>query len=77
MITGNLYLANVGDCRGLLCKIDTDGALRVIQLSVDHNLSNEDELLRLSRTGLNIEKLRQGLTLLKFSNCFSELIGIL
>ena len=57
---GNLYVANVGDCRGLLCKIDTDGVLRVVQLSVDHNLSNEDELLRLSRTGLNVDKLRQG-----------------
>jgi len=56
---GNLYVANVGDCRGLLCKIDTDGVLRVVQLSVDHNLSNEDELLRLSRTGLNVDKLRQ------------------
>jgi len=55
----NLYVANVGDCRVLLCKIDADGVLRVIQLSVDHNLSNEDELLRLSRTGLDIDKLRQ------------------
>lgn len=61
-------MANVGDCRGLLCKFDADGVLRVIQLSVDHNLSNEDELLRLSRTGLNIEKLRQGSILLRICN---------
>lgn len=29
------------------------------QLSVDHNLTNEDELLRLSHTGVDIEKLHQ------------------
>ena len=60
-LLGNLYVANVGDCRGLLCKIDADGVLRVMQLTVDHDLTNEDELLRLSHTGLDVEKLHQSI----------------
>ena len=56
---GNLYVANAGDCRALLCKIDNDGVLRVFQLSIDHDLSNEDELLRLWHIGLDVDKLRQ------------------
>ena len=52
-------MANAGDCRALLCKIDNDGVLRVFQLSIDHDLSNEDELLRLSHIGLDVDKLRQ------------------
>uniref|UniRef100_T1J677 TGF-beta-activated kinase 1 and MAP3K7-binding protein 1 n=1 Tax=Strigamia maritima TaxID=126957 RepID=T1J677_STRMM len=52
-----LYVANVGDSRALLCQ-NENGELRVIQLSVDHDLKNEDELLRLSLLGLNIDKIR-------------------
>lgn len=43
-----------------MCKIDADGVLRVVQLTVDHDLTNEDELLRLSHSGLDVEKLRKG-----------------
>jgi hypothetical protein len=58
--SGRLYVANVGDSRALLCRTDSNGVLRVIQLSVDHDLSNEDELLRLSQLGLDVDKFRQG-----------------
>ncbi|KAK3914957.1 TGF-beta-activated kinase 1 and MAP3K7-binding protein 1 [Frankliniella fusca] len=54
IIKGRLFVANVGECRALLCKSDPDGVLRVLQLSVDHNLYNEDELLRLQQLGLDI-----------------------
>lgn len=57
---GRLYVANVGDSRALLCKTDSNQVLRVVQLSVDHDLRNEDELLRLSHLGLDIESIRQG-----------------
>ncbi|KAJ8684310.1 hypothetical protein QAD02_020102 [Eretmocerus hayati] len=57
---GKLYVANVGDSRALLCKIDDNQVLRVIQLSVDHDLRNEDELLRLTQLGLDIKSIRQG-----------------
>lgn len=49
-----LYVANVGECRVLLCKTDKDDVLRVIQPSVDHNLSNLDEVMRLENLGLKI-----------------------
>ncbi|XP_066582091.1 TGF-beta-activated kinase 1 and MAP3K7-binding protein 1-like [Prorops nasuta] len=57
---GRLYVANVGDSRALLCKSDCNQVLRVVQLSVDHDLRNEDELLRLSQLKLDTESIRQG-----------------
>ena len=59
-----LYVANVGDSRALLCRTDENGVLRVIQLSSDHDLSNEDELLRLYNLGL--DKISQGKSIEKF-----------
>ncbi|XP_076366760.1 TGF-beta-activated kinase 1 and MAP3K7-binding protein 1-like isoform X2 [Tachypleus tridentatus] len=55
-----LYVASVGDCRALLVKTNSDGSLRIIQLTTNHDIYNEDELLRLSHIGLDIEKIRQG-----------------
>ncbi|XP_050310738.1 TGF-beta-activated kinase 1 and MAP3K7-binding protein 1-like [Anthonomus grandis grandis] len=54
-----LYVANVGNCRVLLCQTDTNNVLKVVQLSIDHDLKNEDELLRLSQIGLNVNQLRK------------------
>lgn len=54
-----LYVANVGTCRVLLCQTDPNSVLKVVQLSVDHDLRNEDELLRLSQIGININNLRR------------------
>ncbi|GLH04118.1 Probable protein phosphatase CG10417 [Gryllus bimaculatus] len=56
---GRLYVANVGDSRALLCRTDANGVLRVVQLSVDHDMKNEDEVLRLSQLGLDTEKVQQ------------------
>lgn len=53
-----LYICNVGTCRVLLCKIDENKAPRVIQFSVDHNLSNPDEISRLESIGLSINSLK-------------------
>lgn len=49
-----LYVANVGESRVLLCKTDKDDVLRVIQPTVDHNLKNLDEVMRLTNLGLKI-----------------------
>ncbi|XP_011505177.1 PREDICTED: TGF-beta-activated kinase 1 and MAP3K7-binding protein 1-like isoform X2 [Ceratosolen solmsi marchali] len=57
---GKLYVANVGDGRALLCKTDSNQVLRVVQLSADHDLKNEDEILRLCQLGLDIKSIRQG-----------------
>lgn len=53
-----LYVANVGNCRVLLCQTDQNSVLKVVQLSVDHDLKSEDELLRLSQLGMNTKTLR-------------------
>nr|CAH7721580.1 unnamed protein product [Callosobruchus chinensis] len=54
-----LYVANVGNSRVLLCQTDANSVLKVVQLSVDHDLTNEDELLRLSQIGINTGSLRR------------------
>ncbi|KAH9504077.1 PHOsphatase [Bulinus truncatus] len=53
-----LYVANVGDTRAFLCKTDTDGVLRVIQLSYDHTIADPGEQTRLQQAGLDINKLK-------------------
>ncbi|XP_022253680.1 TGF-beta-activated kinase 1 and MAP3K7-binding protein 1-like [Limulus polyphemus] len=60
ILKNKLYVASVGDCRALLVKTNSDGSLRIIQLTTNHDIYNEDELLRLSHLGLDIEKIRQG-----------------
>jgi len=55
-----LYVANVGDSRALLCKTDQNGILKVLQLTTDHTITNEDELLRLQQLGMDVTPLRQG-----------------
>lgn len=53
-----LYIANLGVCRALLVKNDVSNEiLRVIQVTVDHNLHNEDEVLRLCGLGLDVGSL--------------------
>ena len=54
-----LFVANVGTCRVLLCQTDSNSVLKVVQLSVDHDLQNEDELLRLSQCGIDTANLRK------------------
>lgn len=49
-----MYVANVGESRVLLCKTDKDDVLRVVQPTVDHNLTNLDEVMRLKNLGLNV-----------------------
>ncbi|KAL1490937.1 hypothetical protein ABEB36_011606 [Hypothenemus hampei] len=53
-----LYVANVGNCRVLLCQTDSNNVLKVVQLSVDHDLKNEDETLRLSQIGIKPHVIR-------------------
>lgn len=47
-----LYVANVGDSRALLCTKEGNGELTVTKVSVDHNIANDDEVLRLEQLGL-------------------------
>ncbi|XP_066911677.1 TGF-beta-activated kinase 1 and MAP3K7-binding protein 1-like [Clytia hemisphaerica] len=55
-----LFVANVGDARALLCRVDPQNEeLGVIQLSTDHTIATNSELQRLANLGLNIERLQQ------------------
>ncbi|KAK9877293.1 hypothetical protein WA026_017685 [Henosepilachna vigintioctopunctata] len=58
IFNNKLYVANVGNCRVLLCQTDENNVLKVVQLSVDHDLKNEDELLRLSQIGIDVNSLK-------------------
>lgn len=54
-----MYICNIGNCRALLCKTDENNVLRVNQMCVDHNVHNEDEALRLSQLGIDIQAIKQ------------------
>ncbi|XP_067120574.1 TGF-beta-activated kinase 1 and MAP3K7-binding protein 1-like isoform X1 [Centruroides vittatus] len=61
IVKNKLYVANVGNSRAVLCKIDQNNLIDVQQLSVDHDIDNDDELLRLSELGMDVEKIcKQG-----------------
>jgi len=62
VFNNRLYVANAGNSRALLCRTDPEeegGTLRVFQLSVDHNLNNEEECKRLGDIGIDVESLRE------------------
>lgn len=62
MINRKIYIANIGSCRALLCKTDAANILRVIQVTIDHNIFiNEEESLRLCQLGLDNNSLRSNL----------------
>ena len=55
-----LFVTNVGNSRAVLCTTDSNGRLHVQQLSADHAIGNENELIRLSNLGLDVENIRLG-----------------
>lgn len=68
-----LYIANLGVCRALLVKNDVKSdVLRVIQVTVDHNLNNEDEILRLCNLGLDPASLRNSV---QTTRCIGNYLG--
>lgn len=55
-----LFVTNVGNSRAVLCTTDSNGRIHVQQLSTDHIIGNENELIRLSNLGLDIEQIQRG-----------------
>ena len=53
-----LWVANVGDSRAVLCYLDRDGKLHAEQISEDHNTMNDKEIARLVECGLDGVRLR-------------------
>lgn len=68
-----LFVCNIGNCRALLCKNDSNDVLRCVQLSVDHNLQNEEEVLRLCQLGLDIQLLKT--SPLESTRCLGNYLG--
>ncbi|XP_077967772.1 TGF-beta-activated kinase 1 and MAP3K7-binding protein 1-like isoform X2 [Styela clava] len=59
IINNKLFVANVGECRALLCQLNSKtNHVEVQQISVDHNLYQAQEQARLKMLGLNVEKLQ-------------------
>lgn len=58
-----LYVANVGDSRVILCTYvpgtDSNVEFRIDQLTEDHTTANDNELDRLSKLGLNRQRLQE------------------
>lgn len=50
ILNNKIFVSNVGDCQAFLCYGSNNG-ISVTPLSVDHNLHNEDERLRLQHLG--------------------------
>ena len=59
LTSDRLYVANVGDSKAILACKENDGSLQVKQLSVDHDVDNEQELERLTALGLDREQLKK------------------
>lgn len=61
LIAGNnqLYTANIGDSRAVLCEEDENGRIIASQLSDDHNVFNPEEQERLKKLGLDTGQLLQ------------------
>ena len=64
----------LGCSRALLCTTDPEGVLRVVQLSVDHDINNQEELDRLASIGTDIEGLL-GIGTIGDSNTYTRTIG--
>ena len=58
-INANCSFVSLGDTRALLVKTDSNGILKVSQLSNDHTIDNEGEQQRLASLGLDVDKLYQ------------------
>lgn len=69
-----LYVCSIGICRALLCRSgETNQSLQFDQLSVDHNLQNEEEVLRLRRLGLDLQVLQS--SPLESTRCIGNYFG--
>lgn len=68
-----IYIMNIGNCKALLCKNDSHNVLKVVQVSVDHNLNNHDEAVRLQKLGLDVQGLSQAP--LSCTRCIGNYLG--
>ena len=77
ILENRIFLANIGDCQAFLCHRNSDSAtsdLRVSKVSIDHNIGNEDERLRLQHLGYSVqaESSDSGLGSHRYTRCFGN-----
>ncbi|OQV12793.1 putative TGF-beta-activated kinase 1 and MAP3K7-binding protein 1 [Hypsibius exemplaris] len=68
---GKLFFANCGDSIAVLCRVSADGVLNVHPISILHNIDSEDEALRLSLLGLNVDDMKHARSL-KLTRCIGN-----
>ena len=68
VIGESFYIANVGNVRALLCKLQQNGTMAVCQLSEDHTTDDEAELKRLEELGLKRDEIMKSKRLAMFLN---------
>ena len=49
-----LHIANIGDCRAVLCRRNEDGQPEAIALSTDHTPEDPDEMARIHARGFEV-----------------------
>ena len=77
ILENRIFLANIGDCQAFLCYRNPDSMtneLRVSKVSIDHNIDNEDERLRLVHLGYSVqgEGSDSGLGAHGYTRCFGN-----
>ena len=75
ILENRIFLANIGDCQAFLCYRNPDSSdLRVSKVSIDHNIDNEDERLRLQHLGYNAhgDGSDSGLGPHRYTRCFGN-----
>ncbi len=69
LVDNRLFVANVGDTVALVARQMAGGELKVIPLSVDHTVSNEDEVLRLNHLRVRTDALTSALAPQAYTRC--------
>jgi len=69
IVDNNLFIASCGDSRAVLCRGD-----EILSLAIEHTTDNEDELLRLSNLGVNLDprETYQELCENQYTRCFGN-----
>ncbi|XP_055356427.1 TGF-beta-activated kinase 1 and MAP3K7-binding protein 1-like [Paramacrobiotus metropolitanus] len=68
---GKLYFAHCGDTVAVLCYLKPNGELTARTVGIQHNIDSDDEALRLSLLGLDVNELKQRQPL-KLTRCIGN-----